>query len=309
MRPRGKPWVRTAAIAVAISAASVLGVGAVGGGEASAAPANLPGANNLGCRPSAAHPRPVILIHGTWSGAVATWEKMSAALQAEGYCVYAQDFGGRRPGSTENLLGFLGGDDIRASARTLAAFVTTIRTSTGASQVDLVGHSQGALVARQYLKFNGGANPAHPERNVVKNLVSLSGTNHGTSYDSKQQMGAMAQLIGIPVVRLASTTVGPSFVQQMAGSPFLRQLNDGGDTLPGVVYTALGTRDDTVVTPPASTFLTAGPGAVVHNQWIQSGCPGLEVDHMGMTSNPNAIWATLNALDPSYRVRHPRVCG
>lgn len=55
-----------------------------------------------------------------------------------------------------------GGADIAESARQLAGFVDQVRTTTGASQVDMIGHSLGGTVSRQYLRFDGGADRTNP---------------------------------------------------------------------------------------------------------------------------------------------------
>ena len=49
-------------------------------------------------------------------------------------------------------------------------------------------------------------------------------------------------------------------VQQEAGSAFLANLNAGGDTVAGVSYTVIESRNDEVVTPYTSAFLS-GPGS------------------------------------------------
>jgi triacylglycerol esterase/lipase EstA (alpha/beta hydrolase family) len=266
------------------------------------------GANNWDCTPSPKHPRPVVLIHGTWADMATTWKTLAPALHQEGYCVFALNYGTRKPGTRQNLLDLVGGNTIAESARNLAGFVSRVRAATGAKQVDLIGHSQGALVARQYLKFAGGSDLLHPERNIVHTLVSLAGTNQGTTFNLNQQIGAIAQMLGIPVVKLAAATVGPSYIEQMVGSPFLHQLNAGGDTRPGVNYVAVGTRQDTMVTPPERSFLHAVPGSTVKNVWVQDGCESSEADHMQVTSSPRAIWITLSALDPDYAATHPAPC-
>ncbi|KQR96632.1 lipase [Williamsia sp. Leaf354] len=284
-------------------------LGAIGSAGAAPAPATpaTGGYNSSSCRPAPAHPRPVILVHGTWTDSAQTWQALAPALAGQGYCVFAIDYGRRAAGSTENLMDLAGGDTITRSATTLARFVDRVRRETGSARVDMVGHSQGALVIRQYLKFDGGA-PGDPARNAVNTVVTLAGTNHGTTFDLNQTIGAIGEMLGIPVVRLAATTVGPSYVEQMVGSPFLDRLNAGGDTRPGIRYVVVGTRDDTVVTPPERTFLRAGPGATVRNTWVQDGCGTRQVDHMQMTSDARAVWIVLDALDPTYRATHPAPC-
>lgn len=266
------------------------------------------GANYWSCDMDPAHPRPVVLVHGTWADMAMTWKTLAPALRDEGYSVFALNYGTRQPGTGHNLFDLVGGSTIEQSARDLAVFVDRVRATTGADQIDLVCHSQGALVAREYLKSAGGANPENPSENTVHTLVSLAGTNQGTSFNLNQQIGAVAQMLGIPVVELAAATVGPSYVQQMAGSPFLRKLSAGGDTLPGINYVALATRQDNMVTPPERSFLTAGPGALVKNIWVQDGCEHATADHMEVTSSPRSIWITLSALDPHYAATHPAPC-
>lgn len=303
---------RTRHLIVAV-ATVLLGISLTSGfavpASAEPAPDAVPaGANDWSCTPSPAHPRPVVLIHGTWADMATTWKALSPALKAEGYCVFALNYGTRDLKSGQNLLDLVGGDTISRSAGTLADFVSRVRSATGAAQVDLIGHSQGALVAREYLKDAGGTNTADPGRNIVNTLVSLAGTNQGTSFNLNQQLGAIAEMLGIPVVRLAAASIGPSYVEQMAGSPFLRQLNAGGDTRPGVRYVAVATKNDTMVTPPENAFLNPGQGADVKNVWVQDGCASAKVDHMKVTSSPRSLWIALSALDPGYGRTHAAPC-
>jgi triacylglycerol esterase/lipase EstA (alpha/beta hydrolase family) len=48
-----------------------------------------PGADNFSCKPSVAHPYPVILVHGTFANMDDNWQAASPVLANHGYCVFA----------------------------------------------------------------------------------------------------------------------------------------------------------------------------------------------------------------------------
>src|ERR1700735_5509967 len=53
-----------------------------------------PGADNFACKPSAAHPNPVVLVHGTLANMDDNWQAASPILANHGYCVFAFNYGG-----------------------------------------------------------------------------------------------------------------------------------------------------------------------------------------------------------------------
>ncbi|MBB4907889.1 esterase/lipase family protein [Actinophytocola algeriensis] len=246
-----------------------------------------PGANDWSCRPSAKHPRPVVLVHGTWENRYNNFAQLSPALKRDGYCVFALNYGD----TDDNLLSqpefIKGNGDIRASAKELATFVDRVRAATGTAKVDIVGHSQGGMMPRQYLRFDGGAGK-------VATLVTLGATHHGTTLSG---IGTFVDTLGL--LGFTPPVLGAAAAQQVAGSAFLTTLNAGGDTVPGVSYVVIATRYDEVTTPYRSTFLTAGPGATVTNITLQDGCPIDLSDHLSMTYSWRAVGHVRRALDPA----------
>ncbi len=252
-----------------------------------------PGANDYACRPTADHPRPVILLHGTWDNQNA-WNLVSPDLAAHGHCVFTLNYG-RDPGSAYGAMPWVyGTGDMDASAARLAGFVEQVRSATGARQVDLVGHSQGALIARQYLRFHGGADPLDPARNTVRRVVTIAGTNHGTTM---QGIGLLVEN-NRPLGDFAALLLSRAAIDQVVGSPFITRLNAGGDTEPGVDYTVIATRVDTTSTPPEASFLTGGVGATVSNLWLQDVSPGNTTGHGELPRDPVVVGLVRSALDP-----------
>ncbi len=271
------------AVAAAPSQASSLPVvynGVLGLAHVSST-ASPPGANRFSCKPSAAHPRPVILVHGTFEDMSNNWQALSPLLYDSGYCVFALNYGSY---AGEGLLGIYGTGEIAASAQQLAAFVDRVLRATGASQVDLVGHSQGGMMPRYYLRFLGGAAKVHT-------LVGLAPSNHGTTLDGLFTLAGF-----FPGAEALLGTLCPACAEQDAGSSFLEHLNAGEETVPGVNYTVIESEYDEVVTPYTSAFLT-GPSAT--NITLQEQCPLDHGEHLSMAYDHIADADVLSALDPS----------
>ncbi|WP_415973955.1 esterase/lipase family protein [Rhodococcus sp. 077-4] len=256
------------------------------------------GANDWNCKPSAAHPRPVVLLHGTWENAYNNFARMSPALKKEGYCIFAPNTGDQDSSALGQLESLRGTGPIAESAKEVATYIDAVLEATGASQVDIVGHSQGSLASRQYMRFEGGANPSDPSKNKVANIVSLGGSNHGTTLLGIGTLGRTINNLGLNVLGVVGAIAGPAASDQVVDSALVKGLEAGGDTEKGVAYTTIATRYDEVVTPYKTTFLVAGPGATVNNVTLQDGCEIDLSDHLSMSVSPRAIGIVKNALDP-----------
>lgn len=141
--------------------------------------------------------------------------------------------------------------------------------ATGAERVSMVGHSQGGMMPRHYLKFLGGTA-------VVDDLVGMAPSNHGTTITQGDSSGCRA------------------CEQQAAGSAFLQRLNAGDETPGEVSYTQITTRYDQVVVPHTSGYLTEGPRTT--NLTLQDVCPLDTSDHLLIPTSTTTIAIALDAL-------------
>lgn len=213
----------------------------------------------------AADDDPVIIVAGTFSPAFAN-EPLRARLLADGYDAHIFELPG------------LGLGDIAQTSVPLVAFVDQILASTGADQVDLIGHSQGGLVARYYVKELGGAAK-------VDSLISLGAPHYGTV------IANIGQLLGIGGLCVACD-------QMAQGSAFLSDLNAGDDTIGAVDYTNLYTSYDEIVRPVRNATLADG----ATNVRVQSQCWFRVVGHLGLILD-GAVYSGIEDALEHRRVR------
>lgn len=266
----------------------------------------LGGANEAACRPAQARPQPVVLVHGSGTDAVSSFALLAPLLRGEGYCVYAANIGAApalrdvvsgQAGSSTTGIGPVGAAvlgrtiygvaDIDRMANDLGDVVQAVRDDTGAAQVALVGHSTGGTVIRQYLRTHGAE--------AVAQVVTLGTPYRGSTWDGLRANYPDLASVGLSNAQIAAQVFGAPGQQQVVGSPLLNRLNAGGETVPGVRYTAIASRADSVVTPQETALLAAPTGAD-RNIWLQDGCPADRADHGGMLADSRASAAVLGAL-------------
>ncbi|MEV4442489.1 alpha/beta fold hydrolase [Streptomyces sp. NPDC049577] len=266
----------TARLLVAAAAGAALSLLGPVASPASASVLDVPpkGANDWSCKPDSAHPQPVVLVNGTFKLMAENWARLSPALKEAGYCVFAFNYG------------HLETDPVPQAAAELRDFVEAVRGATGAAKVDIVGHSQGGMMPRYYVKFLGGADK-------VDDLVGIVPSNHGTEN---------------PLALAAGYTFCPSCLDQRPGSELMKKLNAGDETPAGPDYTVITTRHDEVVIPYTSALLT-GPAEHLTNTVLQDTCPLDPFMHDQATKDPVVAQWVLNALgrkgpaDPHFQPR------
>ncbi|MGQ0823683.1 MAG: lipase family alpha/beta hydrolase [Actinomycetota bacterium] len=190
---------------------------------------------------------PVLLVAGTVSPEFAL-NPLAARLRADGFRVYTMAL----PGG--------GLQDIAVSAQAVAQKVDAIRGATGSAKVDVVGHSQGGLENRYYLKFLGGTGK-------VGAYVSLGTPQYGTVAANLAQFFGFGSCLGIVACQ-----------QMTIGSSFLNNLNAGDDTPGAVRYVSIYTVWDELVQPYWNARIFDGAS----NVSLQSHCWWKVVGHVGL---------------------------
>ncbi|MFT4087843.1 MAG: alpha/beta fold hydrolase [Gordonia sp. (in: high G+C Gram-positive bacteria)] len=256
------------------------------------------GANDFKCKPKDGQ-RPVVLLHGTYQNAYNDWAALAPTLKKRGYCVFTPNIGRtdllNRGGMMTILPAVHGVADIKRAAKQFNGFVDRVRKATGSEQVDVVTHSQGGLVARQWLKTEGGTDKKDPSKSKADKLIMISSPNNGTTLDGMGWISRKLDDVGLPMFAIGQWTYGQAPLQQAIDSPLIKKLNKGKRTFPGVTMTNLATRYDEVVTPYDTAFIHE-PG--VKNILLQNGCEQDTSDHLSITYSPRTISIVERALDP-----------
>lgn len=253
-------------------------------GRAATAPSS--GFNDMSCRPSAAHPDPVVLLHGLGGNGPGNFALLGPYLASAGYCVYASTYGEIIPGIP------IGGiTAIPQSATEIYTYIGQVLAATGATKVDLVGHSEGAFQALYGPKFVAGE-AAH-----VAAVVALAPPTHGTTFDNLITIGddlGVGPLVG--TILAAGCTACSELT---TGSALVNSLNTGPVTQANIAYTIIASTHDELVTPYGTEFVNE---TGVDNETVQTFCPLDPVGHIGLAYDPDVEQLVRNALDPADAV-------
>jgi triacylglycerol lipase len=208
------------------------------------------------------NPGPVLLVPG-YRGNVGSLQALAAALRSAGRtAVIVEPIGD-------------GTGDLRVQAEHLAEVADRVRDDAGAASVDVIGYSAGGVVARLWVRDEGGDE-------VARRILTLGSPHHGTS-----QAALGAEFAG----------GCPTACEQLVpDSDLLRRLNARDETPAGPLWVTIRSRNDQVVTPVDSAALSGALNVVV-----QDPCPGATAAHGDLPSNP----VVLAALDSVLGVGAP----
>jgi len=184
-------------------------------------------------------------------------------------------------GASTDVMGYEPSDttaDLRHSARLLREYLQAMAAEHPGVPIDVIGHSQGGIVAREALtnEFDG-LDPTLPE---VSSLVTLGSPHQGADLATAASMfgvttagGAAERVISLGTPwDLHGTSVG----QMSESSTFIRELNLR--SLPeGLHATSIGARNDLAVAAGRTPY--AGADHVVVS------VPGVFADHDGLPAS------------------------
>ncbi|MFJ1811996.1 MULTISPECIES: esterase/lipase family protein [unclassified Streptomyces] len=175
---------------------------------------------------------PIVFVHGI-SSSSSSWDDWVADFKADGYTAAELD-----------AWSYSWSQSNATTASQLATEIKKVLARTGAAKVDVVIHSMGALSSRYYLKNLGGTA-------YVDDLVSVAGTNHGTSVASW------------------CSWIYTSCAEMVTGSSYLTALNSGDETPGSVNYATYWSNCDAAIDPDSSALLSGatnvGVGCISHN--------------------------------------------
>lgn len=207
---------------------------------------------------SAAHD-PVLLVHGTASTPEENWGwNWARALPALNFPTCTVRLPDRAVG------------DIQRSAEYVVAAVRTMQAQSG-RPIDVVGHSQGGLVARWALRWWPSL------RAGVDDLITLGSPGNGVQ--------------GIDLL-LTNPVCTPACHQMLPGSKFLAALGRSDPQPNPVSYTSISSQDDRIIQPVTGGGTEGGQRELL----VQSICPGRSVGHIEMVADAVVFALGIDAL-------------
>jgi pimeloyl-ACP methyl ester carboxylesterase len=251
--------------------------------------------NNFDCR-SAAHPNPVVLLHGLGATFYEDLNYLQGFLQAQDFCTFSVTYGDYKDFP---LVGGL--KPISESSIEIASFIKDVQNKTAASKIDLVGHSEGAFQALYVPKIMR----LYP---IIDKVVAIAPPTHGTTFAGLYEIAILGGNLTRDVVSTVLDTVGCGACSDLVtGAPAVLALNDGHPIAqPGNTLTIITSRADELVTPTSTCFVNE-PN--VSNIYVQDFCPFDPVGHIGEAYDLNVWNMVLNALESAYGRKFPCVIG
>jgi pimeloyl-ACP methyl ester carboxylesterase len=196
---------------------------------------------------------------------------------------------------------------VTANVPDLRRFVDAVLAYTGAKEVDIVGHSLGVTLAREWMRQGGGS------QRLVRRLVAIDGPNHGIINCSPSPLNYYQ------LAAFGGFTPQSAVCQELGSpnTPFLQRLNRGSETHGSTRVLVIRNADTSFVYFPLQDgFFTPVPALDVYGEAVDSSRsaslqgadelplvgqgvydPFLGTTHLGILNSPTTWAATFDFLN------------
>ncbi|KAI1138687.1 alpha/beta-hydrolase [Hypoxylon sp. FL0543] len=228
---------------------------------------------------------PVVFLHGLSASRNVDLNVLQWRLEDRGYCTFSQTYG------AWPIVPWVGGlEPMADSAKEVADWIRKVKNETGATKVDIVGHSEGGVQALYVPLTQDGISE------IVDHIVALAPAIHGAQYygftDFWEVGGNITRTIGKTVM----DTLGcPACDDMMTDGAVYNKFKEAAGKIvqPGNNVTIIMSKTDTLVSPDVSRIDEAG----VKNVLVQDTCPDDKVGHAGLAYDKGVWRLVLNALE------------
>jgi hypothetical protein len=234
--------------------------------------------NNYGCK--SAH-NPIVMLHGLGATYYEDLNYLEQYLQGLGFCTFSLTYG------AYTLFPYVGGlKSIATSAPEIATFIQTVQTKTGASKLNIIGHSEGAFQSLYVPKFQAGIS------GIIDKIIAIAPPTHGTSFGGLDNLAYVGGSLTEALVTLILDAVGCDACNDLLpGGAAVLKLNDGRPIAQqGNNVTMIISTKDELVTPTSTAFINE---AGVQNVYVQQPYYPNDVSgHIGEAYDIN-IWTMI----------------
>ncbi|KAI3335446.1 Alpha/Beta hydrolase protein [Ustulina deusta] len=252
---------------------------------------NLYGApdNDFSCKSSR---NPVVILHGLSANRDVDLNLLQYELNDRGYCTFSITYGAHA------IPSWIGGlEDMTESSKQIADFVREVQQKTGASKVDMVGHSEGGVQSIYVPLTQDGIS------DIVEHIVALGPAIHGATYFGFTDLWYIGGDVTRTLVGKLIDLVGCPACEQLAPDGLVTDQFAAAENIvqDGNKVTVIMSKSDTLVPEDVSTIDEPG----VRNVLVQTTCPDDQVGHAGLAWDKSVWRLIINALEETDEEVYP----
>ncbi|KAI0904489.1 Alpha/Beta hydrolase protein [Ustulina deusta] len=252
---------------------------------------NLYGApdNDFSCKSSR---NPVVILHGLSANRDVDLNLLQYELNDRGYCTFSITYGAHA------IPSWIGGlEDMTKSSKQIADFVREVQQKTGASKVDMVGHSEGGVQSIYVPLTQDGIS------DIVEHIVALGPAIHGATYFGFTDLWYIGGDVTRTLVGKLIDLVGCPACEQLAPDGLVTDQFAAAENIvqDGNKVTVIMSKSDTLVPEDVSTIDEPG----VRNVLVQTTCPDDQVGHAGLAWDKSVWRLIINALEETDEEVYP----